>query len=119
MLTLYRSFLAEFTALTSLLSSGHHSTPRFVPGGNERNALKEGATAFFDRLAELESLLKQYPLSRSEPDMRDRVGKEAGDVVRDGYRAFVRRCEEKGLEKCESSIMQHHATSYFLTLAGS
>lgn len=96
------ALLAEFSSLVALLApaSSHH-TPRFVPGGNERQQLKDGATAFFDRLAELESQLRANPLSRNEPDMRDRVGKEAGDIVRDGYRGFTRRCEGKGLEKCE------------------
>lgn len=73
-----------------------------VPGGSsERNALKEAAIAFFDRLGELETLSAQGPLARGDPDMRDRVGKEAGDMVRDAYVAFGRRCEGKGMDKCE------------------
>ena len=101
----YRQYLAEWIALTSLLTTSQ-STPRFgvsVPGtgSSERTHLKEAATSFFDRLTELEGLSSQYPLSRQDPEMRDRVGKEAEDIVVQTYGAFIGRCQGKGLEKCE------------------
>lgn len=62
--------------------------------------MKEGATAFFDKLAELERICSEYPLNRQDPDMRDRVAKEVEDIVVGGYRGFYGRCQGKGLEKC-------------------
>lgn len=100
-----RQYLSEWTSLTSLLTPSN-STPRFgvsVPGSSERTHLKEAATAFFDRLTELEGVCSQFPLSRQDPEMRDRVGREVEEMVVGAYGVFVGRCSGKGLEKCESS----------------
>ncbi len=98
-----RQYLAEWTSLTSLLTTST-STPRFgvpVPGTGERSHLKEAASGFFDRLSELEGLSSQYPLSRQDPEMRDRVGREIEELVAGAYGGFVGRCQGKGVEKCE------------------
>ena len=98
-----RQYMAEWSTLTSLLTTST-STPRFgvpVPGSSERAHLKESATAFFDRLSELEGLCAQYPLSRQDPEMRDRVGREVEELVMQAYSGFLARCQGKGLDKCE------------------
>ena len=85
-----------------LLNSSH--TPRFGANplaSSERSQLKEGATAFFDRLTELERLCTENPLNRQDPDMRDRIGKEVEEAVVTGYRPFWNKAQGKGLEKCE------------------
>jgi hypothetical protein len=95
-------YLAEWTNLVGLLNTTH--TPRFGNnplGHSERSNLKEGATAFFDRLGELERTCSEYPLNRQDPDMRDRVAKEVEDLVVSGYRPFYTRCTGKSLEKCK------------------
>ncbi|WWC85250.1 uncharacterized protein L201_000112 [Kwoniella dendrophila CBS 6074] len=104
-------YLAEFYSLVSLLTT-QHSTPRFgvgavaskvhVPGtssSNERNNMKESATLFFERLNELESLTKQFPLNRQDPEMRDRSSKEIENIIRSGYDQFWGRAAGKGIEK--------------------
>lgn len=48
--------------------------------------------------------MSQYPLSRQDVDLRDRVGKEAEELVVSGCRGFWKRCEGRGLEKCECFI---------------
>ncbi|WWC61383.1 uncharacterized protein I303_103966 [Kwoniella dejecticola CBS 10117] len=93
-------YLSEFHSLVSLLTTTH-STPRFgvtVPQG-ERHHLKESATQFFDKLAELENVIMQYPLNRQDPDMRDRISREVEGIVRGGYEAFWARCAGRGIEK--------------------
>ncbi|KAK4687879.1 exocyst complex component 7, partial [Tremellales sp. Uapishka_1] len=95
-------YLSEWQALTTLLSPGNVSTPRFgvsVGGHSERQALKESAVAFLNRFTELEIICKQYPLARSDPDMRDRVGREVEDLVVGAWQAFNSRCAGKALEK--------------------
>lgn len=95
-------YLGEWSNLAGLLNSTH--TPRFGNnplGHSEKSNLKEGATTFFDRLAELERICAEYPLNRQDPDMRDRVAKEVEDTVVGGYRVFYGKCQGKGLEKCE------------------
>jgi hypothetical protein len=95
-------YLAEWTHLVSLLQTTH--TPRFGAnplGSSDRANLKEGATAFFDRLTEMERLCAEHPLNRQDPDMRDRVAKEVEDLVTAGYRPFWNKGQGKGLEKCE------------------
>ncbi|EIW68795.1 hypothetical protein M231_06865 [Tremella mesenterica] len=97
-------YMAEWTNLASLLTSPPTSTPRFgmsVPGvsGSERNTLKESATLFFDRLSELEQVCTQYPLSRQDPDLRDRLASDVDEVVATAYRTFVTRCQGKQLDK--------------------
>ena len=100
-------YLGEWNTLVGTLTVTH--TPRFGPnplGSSERSNLKEGATAFFDKLAELERICLEYPLNRQDPDMRDRVAKDVEDVVVGGYRGFYGRCQGKGVEKCESMSLQ-------------
>ena len=95
--------MAEWSTLTSVLTTST-STPRFgvpVPGSSERAHLKEAATAFFDRLSELEGLCSEYPLSRQDPEMRDRIGREVEELVMQAYAGFLARCQGKGLDKCE------------------
>ncbi|KAL7423726.1 exocyst complex component exo70 [Cryptotrichosporon argae] len=94
------SYISEFTNLTSLLLPQQSS--RFTPmhpTGGERQALKDAASAFFDRLAELEHVCMQYPLSRQDVEMRERVGGEVAEIVGGGYKLFWGRCQGKGLEK--------------------
>jgi exocyst complex protein 7 len=96
--------------MTSILTSTPHTT-RFVPNitaSTERQHLKDASTQFFDRLAELESVCAQYPLSRGDPELRDRIGKEAGDLVGGAWRVFLARCLGKGVDKCESRIILPH-----------
>ena len=84
------------------MNSSH--TPRFGANplaSSERTQLKEGASAFFDRLAEVEKLCLDNPLNRQDPDMRDRVGKEVEEIVITGYRPLWAKAQGKGLEKCE------------------
>ncbi|WRT66900.1 uncharacterized protein IL334_003865 [Kwoniella shivajii] len=93
-------YLTEFHLLVNLLTTTH-STPRFgvpVPQG-ERHHLKESANQFFEKLAELENIVLQYPLNRQDPDMRDRISREAENIIRGGYDAFWGRCAGKGIEK--------------------
>ncbi|WWC69690.1 uncharacterized protein I206_103633 [Kwoniella pini CBS 10737] len=93
-------YLSEFHSLVNTLTTTH-STPRFgvtVPQG-ERHNLKESATQFFDKLAELENVILQYPLNRQDPDMRDRISREVEVIIRNGYEAFWGRCAGKGIEK--------------------
>lgn len=97
-----RQYLSEWHNLVGLLTVTH--TPRFGPnplGSSERSHLKEGATAFFDRMTELERICAEHPLNRQDPDMRDRVAKDVEEVVVGGYRAFFNKCQGKQLEKCE------------------
>ncbi|ORX34454.1 Cullin repeat-like-containing domain protein [Kockovaella imperatae] len=93
-------YLSEWQNLVALLSSSH--TPRFGANplaSSERTHLKEGATAFFDRLAELERSCTENPLNRQDPDMRDRLGKEVEEIVLQGYRPYWTKAQGKGLEK--------------------
>ena len=105
------AYLAEWTSLASLLTSSQ-STPRFgvsVPltgNSTERAHLKEASTSFFDRLSELEGISSQYPLSRQDPEMRDRVGREVEELVAGAYGGFVGRCQGKGMEKCKCDFMK-------------
>jgi len=96
-------FMTELNSLAALLtptSTTRINLPVSVPGtSNERSMLKDCATAFFDRLAELESLCAQYPLNRQDPDLRDRIGREAEDVVCRAWGAYEARCQGKGLDK--------------------
>lgn len=57
--------------------------------------------AFFDRLAELEVTCKQYPFSRQDPELGERVGQEVSDLVRQGYNTFWTKAHNKGYDKCE------------------
>ena len=94
-------YLTEWNHLVGLLTPTHAS--RFGPsslGSSERSQLKEAATAFFDRLTELERVCAEQPLNRQDPDMRDRVRKEAENIVVSAYRSFHTKCQGKGLEKC-------------------
>lgn len=91
--------------MTQILTSAPQTT-RFVPNitaSTERQHLKDASTQFFDKLAELESVCLQYPLSRGDPDLRDRIGKEAGELVGGAWRTFLGRCSGKGVDKCELS----------------
>ncbi|ORY27086.1 Cullin repeat-like-containing domain protein [Naematelia encephala] len=93
-------YLSEFSSLVSLLNPSTPSSRFNVPGtSSERSTLKEAAVTFFDKLDQMESLTSQNPLSRQDVDLRDRVGREAGDIVGRGWDGFWKRCEGKGLEK--------------------
>jgi len=111
-LIIYRQYIAEWSALTSLLTNPT-STPRFgvtVPGSSgEKSSLKEASATFFELLTELEQLCSQYPLNRQDPDLRDRVGREVEDMVGAAYGAFCSRCSGKGLEKCTPSFRSHES----------
>lgn len=49
--------------------------------------------------------MARYPLNRQDPEMRDSVGREVEGVVRKGYEGFAARCQSKGAEKCECTII--------------
>lgn len=93
-------YLNEWTSLLSVLSS-QQQTSRLALN-TERSTLKEVATSFFDRLAEIENTTNQYPFARNDPDLRERIGKEVEGMVRDGYGGFWSKSQGKGIEKCES-----------------
>ena len=98
--------MSEWTNLASLLTNPQSSTPRFGVNplaSNERTVLKDAATSFFERLAELERTCSQFPLARQDPDLRDRLAGDVLDVVSKAYGSFVIRCQGKGMEKCKWS----------------
>ncbi|GFZ46609.1 hypothetical protein JCM24511_03829 [Saitozyma sp. JCM 24511] len=96
------AYLSEWTSLIGLLTPPTPSGGRFSGGGGgDRQSLKDGATAFFDRLAELEGVGSGYPLSRQDPDLRDRIGREVEELVGRGYGGFWGRVQGRGVEKCK------------------
>lgn len=63
--------------------------------------MKESITAFFERLEELEKTSRQYPLSRQEAELRDRLRVDTIGVILPAYSAYHAKCNGKSLEKCE------------------
>lgn len=94
-----RQYLTEFQALVQLLS--HTAQTRFNVGSSDKQSTKEAAASFFDRVAELEATCKQYPFSRQDPELRERIGAEVGELVRAGYAAFWTKAHSRGYDKCE------------------
>jgi len=94
-------YTAEWKSLTQTLQ--HVAQSRFnVPGtSHDKQSTKEASAAFFDRLAEMEQLCRQYPLNRQDPDLRDRIGREVDELVKNSYTPFWNKAHSKGLDKCE------------------
>jgi hypothetical protein len=94
------TYTAEWKSLTQTLQ--HTAQSRFnVGASHDKQTTKEASTAFFDRLAELEQICRQYPLNRQDPDLRDRVGRDVEDLVRVAYATFWNKAHGKGFDKCE------------------
>ncbi|BEJ18229.1 hypothetical protein CspHIS471_0705060 [Cutaneotrichosporon sp. HIS471] len=91
------SFLSEWALLVQLLS--HTAEKRFNVGSADKQSTKEASASFFERLAELEMVCRQNPLSRQDPELRERVGNEVADFVRQGYAAFWTKAHSKGYDK--------------------
>jgi exocyst complex protein 7 len=98
------------TIATGLTDPPSTHTPRFgvsvpsissISSNAERQSLKDAATLFYARLAEIDGIARQGGWNRLDVEMRERVGKEVEAVVGDAVRRFWTRCEGKGLEKCE------------------
>lgn len=93
------AYLGEWVSLTQALQHTAHS--RFT--NSEKQSTKEAAASFFDRLAELETTCRQHPLSRQDPELRERVGAEVGDIVGGAYKTFWSKAHSKGFDKCKSN----------------
>ncbi|BEI87205.1 hypothetical protein CcaverHIS002_0705510 [Cutaneotrichosporon cavernicola] len=91
------SYLSEWALLVQLLS--HTAEKRFNVGSADKQSTKEAAASFFDRLAELEMVCRQHPLSRQDPELRERMGNEVADFVRQGYTGFWTKAHSKGYDK--------------------
>ncbi len=91
------SYLSEWALLVQLLS--HTAEKRFNVGSADKQSTKEAAAAFFDRLAELEVVCRQHPFSRQDPELRERIGTEVSDFVRQGYATFWSKAHSRGYDK--------------------
>ncbi|GMK59487.1 hypothetical protein CspeluHIS016_0800930 [Cutaneotrichosporon spelunceum] len=91
------SYLSEWALLVQLLS--HTAEKRFNVGSADKQSTKEAAAAFFDRLAELETVCRQHPFSRQDSELRERIGNEVADFVRQGYSAFWTKAHSKRYDK--------------------
>lgn len=94
------AYLSEWVSLTQALQ--HTASARFNVGSSDKQSTKEAAASFFERLAELETTCRQHPLSRQDPDLRERVGSEVADLVGAAYKTFWTKAHAKGFDKCES-----------------
>lgn len=91
------SYLSEWALLVQLLS--HTAEKRFNVGSADKQSTKEAAASFFERLAELEAVCRQHPFSRQDPELRERIGTEVSDFVRQGYASFWTKAHSKGYDK--------------------
>ncbi|CAK9782304.1 hypothetical protein CC85DRAFT_325436 [Cutaneotrichosporon oleaginosum] len=91
------SYLSEWALLVQLLS--HTAEKRFNVGSADKQSTKEAAASFFDRLTELEMVCRQHPFSRQDPELRERIGAEVSDFVRQGYASFWTKAHSKGYDK--------------------
>ncbi len=90
--------LADLLADTAPASSSSRFGGVVGVGGGDRQAAKDNITLFWTRFEEMENVSKQYPLSKQDPNLRDRLKLDVRNVVMPALQAFLNKNQK--LDKC-------------------
>jgi exocyst complex protein 7 len=84
-------------------SSNTGAVARLTGASGDKQVVKDSLSNFFARLDELEALSRQHPLSRQDPDLRDRLSQDVRKLVTPAFSAYAAR-HAKRVEKCECRV---------------
>jgi exocyst complex protein 7 len=94
-------------------STNTGAVARLTGASGDKQVVKDSLSNFFARLDELEALSRQHPLSRQDPDLRDRLSQDVRKLVTPAFSAYAAR-HAKRVEKCKCSFIV--SISEFLSL---
>lgn len=84
-------------------STNTGAVARLTGASGDKQVVKDSLSNFFARLDELEALSRQHPLSRQDPDLRDRLSQDVRKLVAPAFSAYAAR-HAKRVEKCKCCL---------------
>lgn len=93
-------YLDSWQGLAETLNEAAPASGSRFGGNSERSSAKDNLSNFYSQLDELEGITRQYPLSKQDPTLRDRLKVDVRAAVVPALQSYLSRHQK--VEKCKS-----------------